>query len=48
MGRNQPSNIFHKFLDAMGDKYKDAHNAIMKRIGIKNLIHDDFIFRELN
>ena len=39
---------FHKFLDAMGDKYKDAHKANMKRIGIKNLIHDDFIFRELN
>ena len=39
---------FHNFLDAMGDKYKDAHKANMKRIGIKNLIHDDFIFRELN
>jgi len=39
---------FHNFLDAMGDKYKDAYKANMKRIGIKNLIHDDFIFRELD
>jgi len=39
---------FHNFLDAMADKYKDAHKAVMKRIGLKNLIREDFIFRELN
>jgi hypothetical protein len=46
-GKEPTIEHLHNFLDAMADKYKDAHKANMKRIGIKNLIHDDFIFREL-
>jgi len=37
---------FYCFLDAMADKYATAHHAVMKRIGIKKLVRDDWCFKE--
>jgi len=36
----------YNFLDNMVDMFKDAHKEVMKRIGIKNLIRDDFLYLE--
>lgn len=36
----------YDFLDEMGKKYKDEWKKSMKRLGLKNLISKDFLYRE--
>jgi hypothetical protein len=36
----------YDFLDGMAEMFKDSHLTVMKRIGIKNLITEDFLYRE--
>ena len=38
---------FHNFLDAMADKYNDAHKLAMKRIGLKSIVREDFCFKDV-
>ena len=35
-----------KFLDAMADKYADAYQMNLKRIGLKKLIRDEWCYKE--
>jgi hypothetical protein len=39
-------NHLYAFLDRMADTFHDAHKDVMKRIGIKELIKDEFLYLE--
>jgi hypothetical protein len=39
-------NHLYAFLDRMADTFHDAHKDVMKRIGIKDLIKEDFLYLE--
>ena len=45
-GKEPTIGHFHGFLDAMAEKYENAHKECMKRIGIKNLVRDEWCYRE--
>ena len=36
----------YAFLDSMAVQFNDAHKLVMKRIGIKELIKEDFLYLE--
>ena len=36
----------YAFLDRMAAQFNDAHKMVMKRIGIKELIKEDFLYLE--
>lgn len=46
-GKEPDIEHFHNFLDAMADKYNDAHKLAMKRIGLKSIVRDDFCFKDV-
>ena len=37
----------YEFLDNCGEMFKDAHKSVMKRIGIEELIKDEYLYQEL-
>ena len=37
----------YDFLDRCADIFQDAHHAVMARIGIKDLLKDEYLFKEL-
>ncbi len=44
---NMPTvNHLYAFLDRMAYTFHDAHKDVMKRIGIKELIKDEFLYLE--
>ena len=45
-GKEPTIEHFHKFLDAMADKYADAYQMNLKRIGLKKLIRDEWCYKE--
>ena len=46
-GKEPNISHFHEFLDAMADRYAEAHHANLKRIGLKKLVRDDWCYKEL-
>lgn len=45
-GRAPTVEHLYAFLDSMALQFKDAHKLVMKRIGIKDLIKEDFLYVE--
>ena len=45
-GQEPTIDHYFKFLDAMADKYQDAHKSVMKRMGLKQLVREDWCYRE--
>ena len=46
--KKMPSvNHLYDFLDQCADIFQDAHKAVMKRIGIDELIKDEYLFQEM-
>ena len=46
--KKMPSiNHLYDFLDQCSDIFQDAHKAVMKRIGIHELIKDEYLFQEM-
>ena len=45
-GKMPTVNHLYAFLDRMADTFHDAHKDVMKRIGIKELIKEDFLYLE--
>ena len=46
--KKMPSvNHLYDFLDQCADIFQDAHKAVMKRIGIDELIKDEYLFKEM-
>ena len=45
-GKMPTVNHLYAFLDRMADTFHDAHKDVMKRIGIKELIKDEFLYLE--
>jgi len=45
-GKMPTVNRLYDFLDRMADTFHDAHKDVMKRIGIKELIKEDFLYLE--
>jgi len=45
-GKEPTIEHFHKFLDAMADKFQESHKLCMKRIGLKTLVRDEWCYRE--
>ena len=46
-GRAPTVDHLYEFLDYCADTFKDAHKAVMKRIGIEELIKDEYLYQEL-
>ena len=46
-GKEPDIEHFHNFLDAMADKFNDAHKLAMKRIGLKSIVREDFCFKDV-
>ncbi len=45
-GKAPTVNRLYAFLDSMAELFHDAHKDVMKRIGIKELIKEDFLYLE--
>jgi|3_EtaG_2_1085321.scaffolds.fasta_scaffold14879_5 hypothetical protein len=46
-GKQMPSvTSLYDFLDRMVDEFKDAHKEVMKRIGIKTLMKEEYLFMD--
>jgi hypothetical protein len=45
-GKMPTVNHLYAFLDRMAETFHDAHKDVMKRIGIKELIKEDFLYLE--
>ena len=46
-GRAPTVDHLYDFLDTCAETFKDAHKAVMKRIGIEELIKDEYLYQEL-
>ena len=46
-GRAPTVDHLYEFLDTCADTFQDAHKAVMKRIGIEELIKDEYLYQEL-
>ena len=46
-GRAPTVEHLYDFLDTCAETFKDAHKAVMKRIGIEELIKDEYLYQEL-
>jgi hypothetical protein len=39
-------NVLYDFLDRMYNTFKDAHTAVLKEMGLDNLVHEEFLYLE--
>lgn len=46
-GKAPTVDSLYNFLDHCAEVFKDCHKAVMRRIGIDNLIKDEYLFQEL-
>ena len=46
-GRAPTVDHLYEFLDYCAETFQDAHKAVMKRIGIEELIKDEYLYQEL-
>lgn len=48
MNNGKEPNIshFHSFLDAMADRYADAHLACLERMGLKQIVREEWCYKE--
>ena len=46
-GKAPTVNHLYDFLDQCAENFKDSHKAVMRRIGINNLIKDEYLFQEM-